>query len=54
MCVYLNKKLFIIFHDDAYFPLCGEVLLYFIVRVEVVTTQIYKKDLKKKKDFLFS
>jgi hypothetical protein len=37
--------------------LCDEVLLYFIVRVEVVEIQIWfefcKTDLKKKKDFLF-
>jgi hypothetical protein len=28
--------MFIAFHADAYFSLGGEVLLYFIVRVEVI------------------
>jgi hypothetical protein len=28
--------MFITFHADAYFSLGGEVLLYFIVRVEVI------------------
>jgi hypothetical protein len=34
--IYLNKYLIVAFHDDAYFPLCCEVFLYFILRVEVV------------------
>jgi hypothetical protein len=28
------------YHTDAYFSLGGEVLLYFIVRVEVIEIQI--------------
>jgi hypothetical protein len=32
--------MFVAFHVDAYFFMCGEVLLYFIVRVEVVEIQI--------------
>jgi hypothetical protein len=28
--------MFVSFHADAYFSLGGEVLLYFIVRVEVI------------------
>jgi hypothetical protein len=28
--------MFVAFHGDAYFSLGGEVLLYFIVRVEVI------------------
>jgi hypothetical protein len=32
--------MFVAFHDDAYFSLGGEVLLYFIVRVEVIEIQI--------------
>jgi hypothetical protein len=32
--------MFIAFHADAYFSMGGEVLLYFIVRVEVVKIQI--------------
>jgi hypothetical protein len=31
--------MFVAFHADAYFSLGGEVLLYFIVRVEVVKIQ---------------
>jgi hypothetical protein len=38
--MYLNKYLFVAFHVDAYFPLCCEVLMYFIERVEVVEIQI--------------
>jgi hypothetical protein len=38
--IYLNKYLFGVFHADVYFPLCCEVFLYFIVRVEVIETQI--------------
>jgi hypothetical protein len=38
--IYLNKYLIVAFHADAYFPLCCEVLLYFIVRVEVIKIQI--------------
>jgi hypothetical protein len=34
--IYLNKYLIVAFHVDAYFPLCCEVFLYFIMRVEVV------------------
>jgi hypothetical protein len=33
--------MFVAFHADAYFSLGGEVLLYFIVRVEVVKIQIW-------------
>jgi hypothetical protein len=36
-------------HVVAYFSWCDEVLLYFIVRVEVVEIQI---DLKKKKNLI--
>jgi hypothetical protein len=32
--------MFIAFHIDAYFSLSGEVLLYFILRVEVIKIQI--------------
>jgi hypothetical protein len=32
--------MFIAFHADAYFSLGGDVLLYFIERVEVVEIQI--------------
>jgi hypothetical protein len=32
--------MFVAFHADAYFSLGGEVLLYFILRVEVVKIQI--------------
>jgi hypothetical protein len=38
--IYLNKYLIVTFHADAYFPLCGEVLLYFVEQVEVVGIQI--------------
>jgi hypothetical protein len=38
--IYLNKYLFVAFHADAYFPLCCEVFLYFILRVEVVKIRI--------------
>jgi hypothetical protein len=31
---------FVVFHADAYFSLGDEVLLYFIVRVEVAEIQI--------------
>jgi hypothetical protein len=34
--IYLNKFLIVAFHANAYFPLCYEELLYFILRVEVV------------------
>jgi hypothetical protein len=34
--IYLNKYLIVAFHANAYFPLCYEELLYFILRVEVV------------------
>jgi hypothetical protein len=53
--------MFVSFHADAYFSLGGEVLLYFIVRVEVIKIvnliwiQIgleFRKDLKHKKPFL--
>jgi hypothetical protein len=33
--------MFVAFHADAYFFLGGEVLFYFIVRVEVVKIQIW-------------
>jgi hypothetical protein len=33
--------MFVAFHADAYVSLGGEVLLYFIVRVEVVKIQIW-------------
>jgi hypothetical protein len=33
--------MFVAFHADAYFSLGGEVLLYFIVRVEVTEIQIW-------------
>jgi hypothetical protein len=33
--------MFIVFHADAYFFWGGEVLLYFIVRVEVIKIQIW-------------
>jgi hypothetical protein len=29
--IYLNKHLIVAFHADAYFPLCDEVFLYYIV-----------------------
>jgi hypothetical protein len=32
--------MFIAFYADAYFSMGGEVLLYFIVRVEVIKIQI--------------
>jgi hypothetical protein len=32
--------MFVAFHAGAYFSLGGEVLLYFIVRVEVIEIQI--------------
>jgi hypothetical protein len=35
--------MFVAFHVDAYFSLGGEVLLYFIVRVEVIQNQIWFK-----------
>jgi hypothetical protein len=38
--IFLNKYLIVAFHADAYFPLCREVFLYFIVRVEVDESQI--------------
>jgi hypothetical protein len=38
--VYLNKHLIVVFHADAYFPLCCEVFLYFIVQVEVIKIRI--------------
>jgi hypothetical protein len=50
------------FYADAYFSLCGEVLLYFSVRVEVIEIinliwiQIgleFRKGLKNKKSFSF-
>jgi hypothetical protein len=46
--------MFVAFHVDAYFSLGGEVLLYFIERVEVIKIQIgleFRKDLKKKRIF---
>ncbi len=33
--------MFVAFHADAYFSMGGEVLLYFIVRVEVIEIQIW-------------
>jgi hypothetical protein len=33
--------MFVAFHIDAYFYLVGEVLLYFIVRVEIIKIQIW-------------
>jgi hypothetical protein len=33
--------MFVVFHADAYFSFGGEVLLYFIVWVEVVKIQIW-------------
>jgi hypothetical protein len=33
--------MFVVFHADAYFSLGGEVLLYFIVWVEVIEIQIW-------------
>jgi hypothetical protein len=54
--------MFIAFHVDAYFSLGGEVLLYFIVWVEVlkivnlIRIQFgleFRKDLKNKKPFSF-
>jgi hypothetical protein len=33
--------MFVAFHVDAYFSLGGEVLLYFILRVEVIKIQIW-------------
>jgi hypothetical protein len=38
--IYLNKYLFVAFHADAYFPLCCEVFLYFILQVEVIKIRI--------------
>jgi hypothetical protein len=38
--IYLNKYLFVAFHDDAYFLLCCEVFLYFILWVAVVKIRI--------------
>jgi hypothetical protein len=38
--IYLNKYLFVAFHDDAYFSWCCEVFLYFIMRVQVIKIQI--------------
>jgi hypothetical protein len=38
--IYLNKYLSVSFQADAYFPLCCEVFLYFIMRVEVVKIQM--------------
>jgi hypothetical protein len=38
--IYLNKHLIVAFHVDAYFSLCCEVFLYFIVQVEVIEIQI--------------
>jgi hypothetical protein len=38
--MYLNKYFLVVFHADAYFPLCCEVLLYFIERVEGIEIQI--------------
>jgi hypothetical protein len=38
--IYLNKHLIVAFYADAYFPLCREVFLYFIVQVEVIEIQI--------------
>jgi hypothetical protein len=32
--------MFVEFHTDAYFSLGGEVILYFILRVEVIEIQI--------------
>jgi hypothetical protein len=32
--------MFVAFHANAYFSLGGDVLLYFIVRVEVIEIQI--------------
>jgi hypothetical protein len=52
--IYLNKYLFVAFHAGAYFPLCCEVFLYFIVRVEVIEIQISLQIIKrfeKEKDF---
>jgi hypothetical protein len=55
--------MFVTFYADAYFSLGDEVLLYFIVRVEVIKIvnlnwiQIgleFRKDLKNKKHFSFS
>jgi hypothetical protein len=46
--------MFVAFHADAYFSMGGEVLLYIIVRVEVIEIQIgleFGKDLKNKKAF---
>jgi hypothetical protein len=33
--------MFVAFHADAYFSLGGEVLLYFVVWVEVIEIQIW-------------
>jgi hypothetical protein len=38
--IYINKYLIVAFHADAYFPLCCEVFLYFILRVEVIEIRI--------------
>jgi hypothetical protein len=32
--------MFVAFHADAYFIMGGEVLLYFILRVEIIKIQI--------------
>jgi hypothetical protein len=32
--------MFVVFYADAYFSMGGEVLLYFIVQVEVIEIQI--------------
>jgi hypothetical protein len=42
--------MFVAFHIDAYFYLGGEVLLYFIVRVEVIKIQISLKFIKIEKE----
>jgi hypothetical protein len=52
--VHLNKHLVVAFHANAYFPLCCEVFLYFIVLVEVAGIQICLqiiKRIEKEKDF---
>jgi hypothetical protein len=49
--------MFVAFRADAYFSSGGEVLLYFILRVEVIKIQIslkFIKDLEKEDVFLFS
>jgi hypothetical protein len=48
--------MFVAFHDDAYFSFGGEVLLYFIVRVEGIKIQIslkFIKDLEKRGFLIF-